>query len=72
MKLHKRLIIWSKLMVLIKDIYSVSDKFPKEELFGITSQMKRAAVSVASNIAEGCARGGVRKKSNSLPYQEGL
>jgi len=42
---------------LAKLVYTVTAKFPKEELYGITSQLRRCAVSVVSNIAEGCGRG---------------
>ena len=56
MKSHKNLIVWQKSMTLVTRIYIVTQTFPKEELFGITSQMRRAAVSVPSNIAEGYGR----------------
>ena len=56
MKSHKNLIVWQKSMTLVTRIYEVTRKFPKEELFGITSQMRRAAVSIPSNIAEGYGR----------------
>jgi len=49
-------------MELVEDIYSASSKFPKEEIYGLTSQMKRAAVSIVSNLAEGAARKGAREK----------
>jgi four helix bundle protein len=53
---HRRLIAWQKAIDLTQNVYAVTSKFPIEERFGLTSQMKRAAVSVASNIAEGAAR----------------
>lgn len=56
MRPHKKLKIWRKIIEMIKSVYSISGKLPKEELYGLTSQIRRAAVSVASNIAEGSAR----------------
>ncbi len=53
---YKDLIAWRKSMELVAEIYKATQKFPKEELYGITSQLRRAAVSVPSNIAEGQAR----------------
>jgi four helix bundle protein len=44
---------WQKAMELVTEIYKLSQKFPKEEMFGLTSQIRRAAVSIPSNIAEG-------------------
>ena len=56
MKSHKNLIVWQKSMMLVTRIYEMTSTFPHEELFGITSQMRRAAVSIPSNIAEGYGR----------------
>ncbi len=53
---HKDLDIWKKSISLVTEIYSVTKDFLKEEMFGIANQIRRAAVSVLSNIAEGCAR----------------
>ena len=53
---HKRLEVWSLSLDFIKVIYSVTQSFPKNEMFGLTSQMKRAAVSVTSNLSEGSSR----------------
>jgi four helix bundle protein len=50
---YQDLIVWQKAMELVTEIYRVSQKFPKEEVFGLTSQIRRAAVSIPSNIAEG-------------------
>ena len=48
--------VWQKARTLAGEIYAVSKIFPKEELFGLTNQIRRSAVSVPSNIAEGCGR----------------
>jgi four helix bundle protein len=52
----KELKVWQKGRELVKSIYLTTHKFPKEELFGITSQMRRSCVSIQTNIAEGCGR----------------
>ena len=53
---YKDLIVWQKGIELAKCIYGLTQRFPNEEEFGLTSQMRRAAVSIPSNIAEGQAR----------------
>ena len=53
---YKDLHVWQKGMQLAKEIYLLTGKFPSEEKFGLVSQMRRAAVSIPSNIAEGQAR----------------
>ncbi len=53
---HKELVAWNKAMDLVTEIYRTTQVFPKEELFGLTSQLRRAAVSIPSNIAEGKGR----------------
>ncbi|UCG28439.1 MAG: four helix bundle protein [Bacteroidales bacterium] len=53
---HKDLEVWKRAIQLIKKIYQESAKFPKEELYGLTIQIRRSAVSIPSNIAEGAAR----------------
>lgn len=56
MTTHKDLTVWKKSMNLVILIYKFTSQFPKEELFGLTSQMRRVAVSIPSNIAEGHGR----------------
>nr|WP_076605646.1 four helix bundle protein [Epilithonimonas tenax] len=51
------LLVWQKAMLLVTEVYSLSHNFPREELYGLTSQIRRATVSVPSNIAEGHQRG---------------
>jgi four helix bundle protein len=53
---HKNLNVWKESMDLVEDIYSISKSFPKEEMYGLTSQMRRFAVSEPLNIAEGAGR----------------
>jgi len=56
LKTHKDLDVWNAAMELAGQIYTLTAQFPKEELYGLTSQTRRCAVSIPSNIAEGAAR----------------
>ena len=56
MKTHKDLDVWRASVDLARDVYIVTKSFPKEEQFGLIAQMRRGAVSITSNIAEGAAR----------------
>jgi len=55
-------------MDLVSEIYSFTEQFPKGEKYGIKSQLRRAAVSVPSNIAEGCGRNSLKQTSNFVNY----
>ncbi len=50
---YKDLVVWQKAMALVADVYRVTRGFPREEIFRLASQMRRSAVSIPSNIAEG-------------------
>jgi len=54
---YKNLIVWQKAITLVLKIYQLTKKFPKSEIYGLTSQMRRSAISIPSNIAEGSRRG---------------
>ncbi|MFA6760134.1 MAG: four helix bundle protein [Sulfuricurvum sp.] len=56
MKSHKDLDVWKNSISFVEDIYRLTSLFPKEEVYGLTSQLRRAAVSISSNISEGAAR----------------
>lgn len=56
-KNYRELLAWTKAMELVTEVYRVSRAFPREEAYGLTSQIRRSAVSVPSNIAEGQGRG---------------
>jgi hypothetical protein len=56
MKSFKELIVWEKSHRLALQVYGDTRRFPKEELYGLTSQMRRSSVSIPTNIAEGCGR----------------
>ncbi len=60
----EKLTVWIDSKELIKNIYLVTKKFPEEEKFGLTSQLRRASVSVASNIAEGTSRASTKDKAH--------
>ena len=55
-KNHKDLRIWKSAMNMVEEIYKLTDQIPKHETYGLTSQIRRSAVSIPSNIAEGAAR----------------
>ena len=66
MKYHKDLHVWQKAMDLVERVYLLTKKFPDEEKYGLISQIRRAAVSVPSNIAEGAGRNGTREFTQFL------
>jgi len=68
-KNYSDLIAWQKAMDLVELIYKATSQFPKEEVYGLTNQLRRAAVSVPSNIAEGPGRGSVNDFRRFFVYQ---
>ena len=66
MKTHRDLKVWIDSINFVTKIHALTNNFPKEELFGITSQIRRAAVSIPSNIAEGAARTSKKEFNNFL------
>ncbi len=66
MKTHKDLDVWKKSVSLVTSIYDVTKSFPKDEIYGITNQIRRSAVSIPSNIAEGSARQGDKEFAHFL------
>ena len=71
METHKDLCVWHQGIELVTAIYLITKTYPKEEIFGLVSQMRRAAISVPSNIAEGYARGTDREKLHFLRISSG-
>ena len=68
---YKDLLVWQKGMLLAKLVYKLTTQFPAEERYGLTSQLRRAAVSVPSNIAEGQARSGTKEFLQFLSHAGG-
>ena len=66
MKTHKDLDIWKRGIGFVEQIYKGTNKFPREELYGLTSQIRRSSVSYPSNIAEGAARFSKKEFIHSL------
>jgi four helix bundle protein len=67
----KRLQIWEKARLLVRDVYKITRSFPKEELFGLTAQMRRAAISVPANIAEGGQRNSEKEFAHFILIAKG-
>ena len=63
---YKDLIVWRKSDELAIEVYKITKKFPKDEIYGITSQLRRAALSIPTNIAEGYARKGDKELARFL------
>jgi four helix bundle protein len=70
-KPHKKLDVWQAAMKATKVVYELTQPFPEEEKFGLVSQMRRAAVSIPCNIAEGAARQGKREFRNFVSMAQG-
>lgn len=68
---YKELIAWQKGMDLVEKIYKATQGFPRDEVYGLTSQVRRAAVSIPSNIAEGQGRNTTRDFLNFLAVARG-
>ena len=68
---YKDLVVWQKGMQLAKEVYELTQSFPTEEKFGLVSQMRRAVVSVPSNVAEGQARNTTGEFVQFLSHAEG-
>ena len=68
---HERLDAWKESMRLVKAIYELTQSFPQEERYGLTQQMRRAAVSIPSNLAEGAARDGKKEYSYFINIARG-
>lgn len=71
MSYYKNLHIWQKSMDLVDMVYSLTKNFPKEEIYGLTNQVRRSAVSIPSNIAEGAGRNSNSQFQNFLSYSNG-
>jgi four helix bundle protein len=70
-KPHHNLKVWQKSRNFVKQIYQITAKLPDEEKFGLTSQMRRAAISIPSNIAEGAGRNSRKEFANFLGICQG-
>ena len=70
-KPHKKLDVWEQSMKVVKAVYETTNNFPADEKFGLISQMRRAAISIPCNIAEGAARQGKKEFKNFLSMAQG-
>jgi four helix bundle protein len=71
LKHYQQLIAWQKAMELAETVYKATATFPREEIYGLTSQLRRAAVSIPSNIAEGQGRGSAAEFAHGLRITRG-
>jgi four helix bundle protein len=70
-KPHKKLEAWKQSMDLVIEIYRTTENFPGQEIYGLTNQIRRAAISIPSNIAEGAARQTKKEFTNYLHMAQG-
>lgn len=70
-KSYRDLIVWQKAMILVSKVYEETKKFPSNEIYGITNQMRRCAVSIPSNIAEGYGRNSTNDYKRFLQIASG-
>jgi four helix bundle protein len=68
---YRELLVWQRAIQMVVNVYKLTRQFPREEQFGLTSQLRRAAISVASNIAEGHGRGSTGKYRQFLGMARG-
>jgi len=68
---HRKLDVWRKSMDFVVNVYRITSNFPKSEKYGLTSQMRRASVSIPSNLAEGAARKGNKEFMHFLNIAQG-
>lgn len=68
---HHNLVAWQQVIALVKTVYTLSEQFPAKEAYGLTSQIRRAAVSVPANIAEGIGRSGSKDRVHFLAIARG-
>ena len=71
MRPHEKLDVWRNSIDLVVDLYKATDAFPRDERFGLTSQLRRAAVSIPANIAEGAARRSNKEFAHFLSNSQG-
>ncbi|NNE97815.1 MAG: four helix bundle protein [Pyrinomonadaceae bacterium] len=71
MRTHENLDVWKKSVEFVVTVYKVTDSFPSEEKFGLTSQIRRASVSIPANIAEGAARSSEKEFLHFLSISQG-
>jgi four helix bundle protein len=71
MRPHHDLDVWKKAVKFSVQVYKITDAFPRDERFGLTSQIRRAAVSIAANIAEGAGRKSKKEFANFLSISQG-
>jgi len=68
---HRGLEVWNKAMDFVAEVYRITGEFPQSEMYGLTSQMRRAAVSIPSNLAEGAGRKGNKEFRQFLSIAQG-
>lgn len=71
MRPHEKLDLWKKAIEFVVAIYKVTERFPKEEKFGLTSQLRRASVSIVANISEGAGRRSTKEFRQFLSHSQG-